>query len=159
MAQLWLRDGLDPDAPEAVVVAVLIDPAGTPQERAVGALFSCAYEGEDCFLLVRTDGWAERRLRGDVLTVDVVVHPALLKRLEIDAAGFPERSSADPDAVRLLRVSTRVDPRQYEQAPAATVVLTAPAEATPEQIVAGLQARDDWPLIMAPPPRPAPMQG
>ena len=65
MAELWVRSGMDPDAPEAVVVAVVIDPDGTPEERAVGELFSYAYEGEDCFMLVGTDGWAERRLQGE----------------------------------------------------------------------------------------------
>lgn len=152
MAQVWLRSGMDPDAPEAVVVAVVVDPEGTPEERAVGELFSCAYEGDGSFMLVRTDGWAERRLQGEVLTVDIVVYPAVLKMLEIDAAGFPERSLVEPDAVRLLRVSTRVAGRQYEQALDPTAVLTAPAEATPQQIVAGLHSGEEWPLILAPPP-------
>lgn len=152
MAQVWLGSGMDPDAPEAVVVAVVIDPQGTPEERAVGALFSCAYEGEGCFLLVRTDGWAERRLQGGVLTVEIVVHPAVLGMLGFDAAGFPERSSVEPAAVRLLRVSTHVAGCQYDQALDVTAVLKAPAELTPQQVVAGLRSGETWPLILAPPP-------
>jgi len=152
MAQVWLRDGLDPDAPEAVVVAVVVDPAGTPEERAVAELFSCAYEGEASFLLVRTDGWAERRLREDVLTVEIVVHRAVLHRLGAHAAGSPAPPAGAPDTVRLLRASTRVDPSRYGQALAVTVVLTAPADAPDERIVADLRSRESWPLILAPPP-------
>ncbi|MFC8431999.1 hypothetical protein [Streptomyces sp. NPDC057253] len=159
MAQVWLRDGLDPDAPEAVVVAVVVDPAGPPEERAVAELFSCAYEGEDSFLLVRTDGWAERRLREDVLTVEIVVNAAVLHRLGAHAAGSPAPAAGSsappagaPDTVRLLRASTRVDPSRYDQALAVTVVLTAPAGAPDERIVAELRSRESWPLILAPPP-------
>jgi hypothetical protein len=144
VAQLWLRDGLDPDAPETFMVAVVVDPQGTPEERAVAELFSYGYEGDGTFLLVRTDGWAERRLDGDILTVDIVVYPAVLDQLDIDAAGFPERSPLEPDAIRLLRLSTRVARSHYEQAPDLTVVLTAPVDA------------DNWPLILAPPPSAQP---
>ncbi|MEV6594371.1 hypothetical protein [Streptomyces acidicola] len=152
VAQVWLRSGLDPDAPEAVVVAVVIDPEGTPEERAVGELFAYGYEGDGSLMLVRTDGWAERRLQGEILTVEIVVYRDVLKRLDIDTAGFPERPLVEPDAVRLLRVSTRVTRREYEQALDLTAVLKAPAGATPEQITAGLHSGDTWPLILAPPP-------
>jgi hypothetical protein len=73
--------------------------------------------------------------------VDVVVYPVVLEALGIDAAGFGDRSPVEPDAVRLLRVSTRVAGCLYKQALEATVVLKAPVAATPE-----------WPLILAPPP-------
>ncbi|MEU1270464.1 hypothetical protein [Streptomyces sp. NPDC005799] len=152
MARLWLRGGLDPEAPEAVVVAVVVDPAGTAEERAVAALFSYAYEGDGTFLLVRTDGWAARRVDGDVLTVEIVVHRAVLEVLGIDGAGFPECPRVRPDAVRLLRVSAPVAGGRYDQALEGTAVLSAPAGARPEQIVADLQSGEAWPLILAPPP-------
>ncbi|WP_344401619.1 hypothetical protein [Streptomyces longisporus] len=152
MAELWVRSGMDPEAPEAVVVAVVIDPHGSPEERAVGELFSYAYEGEDCFMLVGTDGWAERRLHGEVLSVEIVVHRAVLEALAIDAAGFPERPLVEPDAVRLLRVSTPVAGRHYEQALDVTAVLKAPAQVTPQQLVADLHSGEAWPLFLAPRP-------
>jgi hypothetical protein len=155
MARLWLRGGMDPEAPEAVVVAVVVDPAGTAEERAVAALFSHAYEGDGTFLLVRTDGWAERRMDGDVLTVEIVVHRAVLEALGIDRAGFPERPLVRPEAVRLLRVSAPVAGGRYEQALEVTAVLSAPAGATPEQIMADLHSGEAWPLILAPPPASA----
>ncbi|MGW2572882.1 hypothetical protein [Streptomyces sp. NPDC001537] len=146
---------MDPDAPEAVVVAVVTNPEGTPEERAVAELFSYACEGENCLMLVGTDGWAERHLQGDVLTVEIVVHRAVLEALAIDAAGFEERPLLEPDAVRLLRVSTRVAGCHYEQALDVTAVLKAPAEVTPQQIVADLRSGQAWPLFLA--PRPAAM--
>ncbi|MCH5675893.1 hypothetical protein [Streptomyces gilvus] len=152
MAQLWVRDGMDPEAPDAVVVAVVVDPAGTAEERAVAALFSYAYDGDGTFLLVRTDGWAERRVDGDVLTVEIVVHRAVLDALGIDGAGFPERPLVRPDAVRLLRVSTPVVGGRYDRALDVTAVLSAPAGAAAEQIVADVHSGEAWPLILAPPP-------
>ncbi|GAA3926937.1 hypothetical protein GCM10023085_05340 [Actinomadura viridis] len=116
MAELWLRTGLNPDDPDALVLAVVVNQDGTPGERAAARLGSHGYEGDGCFTLVQTDGWAEHRLDGEVLTVDIVASPAVLEALGIGTAGFPERSAVDPDAVRLLRVSAQVVPADHERA-------------------------------------------
>ncbi|MFL6073347.1 MAG: hypothetical protein ACJ73S_08140 [Mycobacteriales bacterium] len=130
MAEAWLCSGVDPDAPEDVLLVVVVDPEGEPGERAVARLGLSAYEGETAFHLAPADGWAERRLDGDTLTVDVI------------GAG----------AVRLLRVAGTVDPAEYARAGPATVVWEAPAGTPAEQVIAGLRDQADLPLILAPGP-------
>ncbi|MEV6478089.1 hypothetical protein [Streptomyces sp. NPDC051657] len=152
MAEAVLCDGLDPDDPDAVTLVVVVAEQADHQERAVARLGAYGYEGEDCLYLVRTDGWAERRLDGELLTVDIVAYPALLKGLEEDGERFPERSSADPAAVRLLRVEARVDPAAYARAAEVTLVLTAPAGSPAEEAVALVRSGEDRPLVVAPRP-------
>lgn len=101
---------------------------------------------------MRTDGWAERRLDGELLTVDIVAHPALLRGLEVDRERFTERSSGDPAALRLLRVAACVDPGAYGRASEVTLVLTAPAGTPTEQAVEWVRTGEDWPLVLTPRP-------
>jgi hypothetical protein len=137
MAELVLRTGVNPDDPGEQVLVLTVDPTGTVGERAVAALGERGYEGDEVLYLVPTDGWAEHHLADGVLTLDVVVHPAALASLAVDPADFPDRSTTDPAAVRVLRVAAEITDNAV---PATTVVFTAPVD------------EDDWPLILAPAP-------
>jgi hypothetical protein len=130
MAEAWLCSGVDPDTPDGVVLVVVVDPEGDHGERAVSRLGLSAYEGDTGFHLARTDGWAERRLDGDRLTVDVV----------------------DGEAARLLRVTATVDPAEYARAAEVTVVWEAPSGTPAEQVIAALRDQADLPLVLAPGP-------
>jgi hypothetical protein len=130
MAEAWLCSGVDPDTPDGVVLVVVVDPEGDQGERAVSRLGLSAYEGDTAFHLARTDGWAERRLDGDTLTVDVV----------------------DGGAARLLRVTATVDPAEYARAAEVTVVWEAPSGTPAEQVIAALRDQADLPLVLAPGP-------
>ncbi|WP_406450112.1 hypothetical protein OG782_11990 [Streptomyces sp. NBC_00876] len=149
MAELVLCTGLDPDDPDAVTLVVTVAEGRAADEDAVAGLGRYGYEGDGCLYLVQTDGWAERRLDGETLTVDIVAHPAVLKGLETAADLFPGRSAADPEALRLLRVSAQVSPAAYARATEITAVLTAPAGTPAEQIVAQARSGGNWPLILA----------
>ncbi|MFJ6378631.1 hypothetical protein ACIQI7_01300 [Kitasatospora sp. NPDC092039] len=149
MARLYVRPGLDPDEPDAPVAVLVVDPDGTPGERAVDRLGAHCYEGDEVRHLVRTDGWAEHAYADGRLTVAVAVHPAVLERTETDPAGFPLRSAADPRAVVVLRAGTAVDPEAADRLAEGTVVLTA----APDLPLDGLLGPDgDWPMLLAPPP-------
>jgi hypothetical protein len=137
MAELVLRTGVNPDDPAERVLVLTVDPAGSAGERAVVALGERGYEGDEVLYLVQTDGWAEHHLNDGVLTVDVVVHPAVLTSLAVDPTDFPDRSTTDPTAVLVLRVSTET---AETAVPATTAVFTAPLDEA------------DWPLILAPAP-------
>ena len=152
MAELWLRRGVNPEDPQDLVLAIVVDPEGGPADRAVRQLWSHAYDGDGVAHLVRTDGWAEQSLVGDVLTVDLVVYPSVLRALGIDEAGFDERSSIEPQAVRLLRVSAVVDVAEYQRTPLLAVVLDAPAGTGTEQMLAMIGDGEVSPLVLAPPP-------
>lgn len=152
MAEALLCDGLDPDCPDAMTLVVVVSEVADHHERAAARLASYGYEGENCLYLVQTDGWAERRLDGELLTVDIVAHPALLRGLEVDRERFTARSSGDPAALRLLRVAARVDPVAYGRASELTLVLTVPAGTPAEQAVAAVRAGEDWPLVLTPRP-------
>ncbi|TDC77548.1 hypothetical protein [Streptomyces hainanensis] len=149
MARLIVRTGADPDEPHVPVVMLVVDPEGSPGERAVARLGGHGYEGDGAFYLPRTDGWAERALGGGRLVVDVVVWPAVLPRIGVDAASFRRRSEVVPEAALVLRAVAEVDPAAYARAAPATAVFTAgPGRA----LDAGFPAADDWPLLLAPPP-------
>lgn len=152
MAELVLCTGLDPDEPDSVTLVVVVAEEGAEDEHAVARLGAYGYEGDGCLYFVQTDGWAERRLDGELLTVDIVAYPAVLEGLEADAELFPGRSSADPAALRLLRVSGRVSPGLYARAQDSTLVLTAPAGTPAGQVVAEARSGENWPLVLAPPP-------
>lgn len=152
MAEAVLCDGLDPDDPDALTLVVVVSDVADHHERAAARLATYGYEGEDCLYLVQTDGWAERRLEGELLTVDIVAHPALLRGLEVDRERFTARSAGDPAALRLLRVEARVDPAAYGRASDVTLVLNAPAGTPAEQAVALVRSGEDWPLVLTPRP-------
>ncbi|MER5277838.1 hypothetical protein ABT025_19045 [Streptomyces sp. NPDC002809] len=152
MAELVLCTGLDPDEPDSVMPVVIVSEGGAADEDAVAGLGTYGYEGDGCLCFVQTDGWAERRLDGELLTVDIVAYPAVLKGIEAAADRFPERSAADPEALRLLRVSAQVSPGTYARATDITAVLTAPAGTPAEQVVAQARSGEDRPLILAPQP-------
>ncbi|MFB8104380.1 MULTISPECIES: hypothetical protein [unclassified Streptomyces] len=152
MAEALLCAGLDPDDPDCTTLVVVVTEEEGHQERAVAGLVPYGYEGDGCLYLVRTDGWAERRLEGRQLTVDIVAYPALLDGPEGGAERFPERSDADPAALRLLRVRACVEPDAYERASEVTLVLTAPAGTPAEEAVALVRSGEDRPLVVAPPP-------
>lgn len=96
MAEALLCDGLDPDYPDAMTLVVVVSEVADHHERAAARLASYGYEGENCLYLVQTDGWAERRLDGELLTVDIVAHPALLRGWRWTGSGSPH----GPRAIR-----------------------------------------------------------
>ncbi|WP_098008383.1 hypothetical protein [Streptomyces sp. sk226] len=151
MAETLLCTGLNPDDPDAETVVVVVSEVPDDHERAAARLAACGYEGDGCFYLVQTDGWAERRLDGDVLTVDIVAHPVLLRGLEVDRAKFTARSSYAPSVLRLLRVEARVDPAAYARASEETVLVTAPPGTPAEDAVALVRSGEEWPLVLTPP--------
>ncbi|MFF9350621.1 hypothetical protein [Streptomyces sp. NPDC014734] len=149
MARLHVRSGIDPDEPDVPVVTLVVDPEGTPGERAVARLGDCCYEGDGVFYLSRTDGWGEHTLDHDRLVVDIAVYPAVLARNGVDTTAFPDRSAVDPEAALVLRAETTVDPELYARADSSTVVLTAAPDRTLDDALG-----DDWPMLLAAPPAP-----
>ncbi|MFF8771784.1 hypothetical protein [Kitasatospora sp. NPDC015120] len=149
MARLHVHSGINPDDPDAPVVALLVDPGGPPGERAVARLDRYGHEGDGAFYLLPTDGWAERTLDGDRLTVTVAAYPFTLKQLGADPEAFPERSDTVPEAALVLRAVTVVDPGTYARADDATAVFTAGPGLALDEVLAG---EDAWPLVLAPPP-------
>ncbi|MEU5697084.1 hypothetical protein [Actinosynnema sp. NPDC020468] len=130
MATVVLTDGFDS---EGTAVVLVVDQEGTPQERAVAGLGARGYEGDECLYLVQTDGWVDRRVVGDVLTLDVVL-------------------AGETGPTVLLSVTTRVDPVAYARAGAETVVLVAaPGESAGSALDTALSG-EEWPLIVAPAP-------
>ncbi|MFD7716752.1 hypothetical protein [Streptomyces sp. NPDC059814] len=152
MAELVLCTGLNPDDPDSVTPVVIVAEGRAADEDAVARLGLHGHEGDGCLYFVRTDGWAERRLEGGLLTVDIVAYPVVLKGLDAAADRFPERSAADPEALRLLRVSAQVGPGTYARATDITAVLTAPAGMPAEQVVAKARSGGILPLVLAPRP-------
>jgi hypothetical protein len=152
MAELWFRRGLNPDDPSEFVLAIVIDPDGEWGDRAALQLWDYAHDGDGVTHLLRTDGWAEQSLDGDVLTVDLVVYPSVLRNLGLDETGFSERSPIEPEAVRLLRVSASVDTVEYQRTPVLAAVVHSPVGTTSEQMLAKISDGEVWPLIIAPPP-------
>ncbi|MER7752660.1 hypothetical protein [Kitasatospora sp. NPDC097643] len=146
MARLYVRSGLDPDLPTAVLV---VDPDGTPGERAVVRLGAYCHEGSGAFYLLQTDGWAEHTRAGDRLTVAVAVYPVGLRALRVDPADFPARSAVDPRAALVLHVEAAVDPSLPAGLAEGTVVLVA-ADDTPLDALLGPGAEP--PMLLAPPP-------
>ncbi|MFE7558478.1 hypothetical protein [Kitasatospora sp. NPDC057500] len=149
MARLYVRSGINPDDPDAPVVALLVDPDGPPGERAVAELGRYGHEGDGAFFLLPTDGWAEHALDGDRLTVAVAAHPFALRQIGADPEAFPERSPAAPEAALLLRADAAVDPELYARADAAAAVFTAGPGLALDEVLAG---EDSWPVVLAPPP-------
>ncbi|MFF2329424.1 MULTISPECIES: hypothetical protein [unclassified Streptomyces] len=149
MARLHIRPGVHPDEPDVPVVMLVVDPEGSPGERAVSRLGSYSYEGDGVFYLSQTDGWGEWILDHGRLVVDIAVYPFALGQVGVDAADFPGRSAVDPEAALVLRVETEADPEMYARAAPATAVFTAGPDRTLDDVLA---ASDDWPMLLAPPP-------
>jgi hypothetical protein len=143
MPEVVLRDGINPDDPDEVVLAVVIDSEeGTPGEQAVAELGDLSAVDEDdgvCYVQ-QTDAWAERHLENGELTVDVVIYEQVLEHAGVDPAGFPDRSPLDPEAVRVLRVTGTTT---HDTLPDVTLVYMTPLD-EPEE--------DALPLLLAPPP-------
>ncbi|MFJ2193280.1 hypothetical protein ACIOJE_35940 [Kitasatospora sp. NPDC087861] len=150
MARLYVRPGLDPDEPDAPVAVLLVDPDGSPGERAMERLGAYCYEGDGVFYLVQTDGWAEHAREGGRLAVDIAVYPAALKAVDVDPADFPLRSTVDSRAVLVLHAETTVDPEPDVQLSEGTAVFTCARPGTTLDDV--LASAEDWPIVLAPPP-------
>ncbi|MFF7329772.1 hypothetical protein [Streptomyces sp. NPDC008150] len=148
-ARLYVCSGLDPDTPDTAFVVLVVDPDGTPAERAVAALGSYCYEGDGAVYLVRTDGWAERSLRDGWLTVDVAVRPEALRQVGVDPLGFPGRSAVDPQALLVLSARTTADPAPSAHLAEPTAVFVAGPGVPLDDLV---DAEDEWPMVLAPPP-------
>ncbi|MFF2074826.1 hypothetical protein ACFVXG_08710 [Kitasatospora sp. NPDC058162] len=145
MARLYVRSDLDPSDRDAHVAVLVVDPDGTPGERALDRLGSYCYEGDGAFFLLPTDGWAERTLDGGRLTVSIAVYPYALEQVRVDPADFPVRSAVDPDAAVVLTAEAAVPapPVRFSEA---TAVFTG-APGTP--LDALLAAGEDWPMVLA----------
>lgn len=148
-ARLYVRSGLDADAPDAAFVVLVVDPDGTPAERAVAALGSYCYEGDGAVHLVRTDGWAERSLGDGGLTVGVAVRPEALRQVGVDPLGFSGRSTADPRAVLILSARTADASALSAHLAEPTAVFVAGPGVPLDDLV---DAEDEWPMVLAPPP-------
>jgi hypothetical protein len=146
-ADTWLRTGVDPQAPDAPLLVVVIDPAAGPGERAVRNLLDHGYEGDGAFYLLPTDAWVERQLDGTTLTVRIVAPTDQLDELDIEDAGFAEPEPGD--TVLLERVTT-VDPALYARTGPGTMVFASRRGTSPAEVVAAIHAADDWPLILGP---------
>lgn len=140
MAEVVLETGINPDDPDELVLAVVIDPGGSPGERAIVALGDLGYPDEDvglCYVL-GTDAYADRRLADGEVTVDIVAYPVALSRVGV-TGDFPAH---DGNAVRLLRVTGETG---HATLPGPTLVFTTPlAELTDNE--------DELPFVLAPPP-------
>nr|WP_223243142.1 hypothetical protein [Streptomyces sp. CBMA123] len=142
---MYVRAGLDPSDPDAQVAVLVVDPEGTPGERALDRLGSYCYEGDGAFFLLPTDGWAERTRVGDRLAVSIAVYPYALEQVEADPADFPVRSAVDPDAAVVLSAEVTVPVRLGRFSEATAVFTGAPG--TPLDVL--LAAEDDWPMVLA----------
>ncbi|MFI2608394.1 hypothetical protein [Kitasatospora sp. NPDC018619] len=148
MARLYVRSGLDPDAPDTPVAVLVADPDGSPGEQAVARLGANCHEGDEVLYPVRTDGWAGQAYDGGRLRVAVAVH----RGAGSDPARFADRSAADPSAVVVLRAVAAVDPAVAGRlAEGAVVLLGAPG--TPLGGLLG--SAQEWPILLAPPPEQA----
>ncbi|MFJ7249614.1 hypothetical protein ACIQWA_33960 [Kitasatospora sp. NPDC098652] len=149
MARLYVRSDLDPSDREAHVAVLVVDPDGTPGERALDRLGAYCYEGDGAFFLLPTDGWAERSLDGDRLTVTIAVYPYALEQVRVDPADFPLRSVLDPDAAVVLSAEvvlpTEVAARSARLSEA-TAVFTGAAGVPLEALLA---SGEDWPMVLA----------
>jgi hypothetical protein len=143
MPEVVLRAGIDPDEPDGVRLAVVIDPRESPGEWAIAKIGDFCYvdEEDEVAYILQTDAWAERRLEDGELTVDIMVYEAMLQHFDdVDLTLFEERSPHDPRAVRVLRVTGTTT---HDTLPDETLVYMTPLDRLDEE---------DWPLVFAPPP-------
>ncbi|MBW4716802.1 hypothetical protein KZQ38_06490 [Saccharothrix sp. SC076] len=144
MPHLEIRTGVNPDEPDAPVLVLVVDPAGTPGERAVAKLGDYCYEGDEVLYLSRTDGWVEHHLDGDRLAVDIAVHPSALKQVGVDPTPFTGRSAVDPEVALVVRVEGVVDPERHAQIAGTVLYALEPGERP--------DGGEHWPILLAPPP-------
>ncbi|MET0233692.1 MAG: hypothetical protein ABW224_03535 [Kibdelosporangium sp.] len=143
MAEAVLRNGIDPEDLDRVILAVVIDPDGSPGERAVMALADSSFPDEEANVahILQTDAFTECELNAGELTVDFMVFPSPARADgQIDDADFPERSAREPLAIKILRVTGRTT---HDQLPDEVLVYTTPLDRLTEE---------DCPLLFAPPP-------
>jgi hypothetical protein len=143
MAEVALRTGLDPNDPERVVLAVAVDPDGSVGERAVAVMGDYCFPDEEAGVghILATDAFVECRLDSGVVTVDFLLYPSPARSDErINEADFPERSTHEPLAIRVLRVTGTTT---RDELPDETLVYLTPLDALTEE---------DEPLIFAPAP-------
>jgi hypothetical protein len=140
MIEAVLETGIDPDDPDALVLAVIIDPAGSAGERALMALGDLCYPDEDtgAYYILGTDAYADRRIVDGEVIVDVVTYPEVLANLGV-AAEFPPY---DAETVLLLRATGETE---HDTLPAATLVFTTPIDELTDN-------EDERPYVLAPPP-------
>lgn len=141
MAEVELDTGINPDDPDELVLAVVIDPEGSAGERALIALGDYCYPDEDTgvYYILGTDAYADRRLEDGVLTVDIVSYPAVLRNVGVTAEFPPGR---DPETVLILRVTGMTT---HTTLPGETLVFTTPLDELTDD-------EDEWPFVLAPPP-------
>lgn len=142
MPEVVLRDGINPDDTDEVVLAVVIDWEGSPGEQAVADLGDRSAVDEDagvCYIQ-QTDAWADATLTDGVLTVDILIYQAILEHWGYDLTTFPDRSPRDAEAVRVLRVTGTTS---YDTLPDITLVYMTPIDEPEEGAL---------PLLLAPPP-------
>jgi hypothetical protein len=139
VAEVELETGLNPDDPDELVLAVVIDREGSPEERAVIALgeLSCPDEKTGIYHVPRTDAYADRRLEDGEVTVDIVSYAEVLRDLGI-RTGFPP--ARDPKAVRVLRVTGMTS---HTTLPDATLVFTTPLDELTDD-------EEDAPFVLTP---------
>jgi hypothetical protein len=140
VAEVELGTGINPDDPDELVLAVVIDPEASDGERALMALGDLCYPDDETgvYYISATDAYADRRIADGEVTVDIVSFPAVLENVGVTAE-FPAH---DAESVRLLRVTGETE---HGTLPAATLVFTTPLEELTDN-------EDQRPFVLAPPP-------
>lgn len=149
MARLYVRSGLDPDEPDVPVAVLVVDPEGTPGERAVARLDTYSHEVNGWACLLQTDGWVEHVRDGGQLAVAVALYPGTLLAVRVDPADFTDRSAVDPEAVVVLRAQTAAAPDASVRLSEGTAVFATSLDIPLDELIA---TYDDWPMVLAPPP-------
>jgi hypothetical protein len=141
VAEVELETGINPDDPDELVLAVVVDREGPDDERAVLALGELCYPDEETgvYYVLGTDAYAERRLEDGVLTVDIVSYPEVLRNVGVKTRFPPAR---DPETVLVLRVTGMTS---HDTLPHATLVFTTPLDELTDD-------EEDWPFVLAPSP-------
>jgi hypothetical protein len=137
VAEVVLDTGINPDDPDELVLAVVIDQEASVGERAIMALGDLSYPDADGLYRV-AGAYADRRLVDGAVTVDIVSYPDVLK----DAGVGGEFPVHDADLVRLLRVVGETD---RDTLPPLTFVFTTPLAALTDN-------EDERPFVFGPPP-------
>jgi hypothetical protein len=139
VAEVELETGINADDPDELVLAVVVDPEGSDEERVVIALGELsepdARTGAD--RVPGTDAYADRHLADGVVTVDIVSYPAVLRNLGVRTKFAPAR---DPAAVRVLRVTGLTD---HDTLPEWTLVFTTPLDELTDD-------ENEAPFVLAP---------
>ena len=141
MAEVELETGLDPDDPDELVLAVVVDPEGSAEERVVIALGELSHPDGRTGVhhVLPTDAHADRRLEDGVVTVDIVSYPEVLRSIGVTTRFPPAR---DPDTVLVLRVT---GPTDHTTLPPATLVFTTPLDELTDD-------ENDAPFVLSGPP-------